>query len=226
MCEHLPKPILDVIDGLKDQCGYLIGVDEVLTGGWRTGNSYLAHQGKLSGSDIVSIGKTLSDMILPMAAVLVTDAVYEWARETNPAHVERLTKHYRNQLSANIALNALSRVSSDECRSAVVLQQRTVEEGLREIAAASKLFSGVTGYGGLLLLAMNKKYFPFHHRSKLGNMLELAMSHLIFVRCGVLVFSCGSCIGYPPPRPTPSNYWAACGKGWPASRRSWCTATP
>jgi acetylornithine/succinyldiaminopimelate/putrescine aminotransferase len=188
MCEMLPAGILSLIDELKDECGYLIGVDEVLTGGWRTGENYLTHQKTVLGSDIVSVGKTLSDMTVPMAAVLVKDDVYRRARQSNLKHVERLSRHYRNNLISHISFNALKRVLGDEQRTVFLNNQRAIEKGLKEIVASSRVFSSIRGQGALLLLVMNKKYFPFHHRSKLGNLLEMAMSHLIFVRCGVFVF--------------------------------------
>lgn len=188
MCELLPEPLLNVIDSLKAEFGYLIGVDEVLTGGWRTGANYLTHQGKVRGSDLVSIGKTLSDMTLPMAAVLVTEEVYARALAANAPHVARLQVHYRNQLSANIAFNALSRAAESGRRKTALRSQKALEAGLRKIVAKSKLFGTVRGSGAMLLLTMNSRYFPFDHRSKLGNLLEMAMAHLIFVRCGVFVF--------------------------------------
>ncbi len=188
MCEPLPAPLLRAIDALKQECGYLIGVDEVLTGGWRTGANYLTHQDTIHNSDITTIGKTLSDMTLPMAAVLCTEVVYARARLNNEAHVDRLRLHYRNQLSANIAFNALSYAADPARRAAALRTQQALEEGLQRIVAGSKMFGGVRGRGALLLLTMNHKYFPFDHRSKLGNLLEMAMSHLIFVRCGVFVF--------------------------------------
>jgi acetylornithine/succinyldiaminopimelate/putrescine aminotransferase len=188
MCELLPAGILSLIDKLKDECGYLIGVDEVLTGGWRTGKNYLTHQDTVLGSDIVSVGKTLSDMTVPMAAVLVTEDVYRRARQSNPKHIDRLSQHYRNNLTSHISLNALKSVLGDEQRKVFLNNQIAIEKGLKEIVDNSRVFSNIRGQGTLLVLVMNKKYFPFHHRSKLGNLLEMAMSHLIYVRCDVFVF--------------------------------------
>jgi acetylornithine/succinyldiaminopimelate/putrescine aminotransferase len=188
MCELLPAPLLALVDRLKDECGYLIGVDEVLTGGWRSGDGYLAHAGTLRNSDIVTLGKTLSDMTTPLAAVLVTDAVWQRARAANGAHVERLRNHYRNPLTAQLALHALSQVKSDEAQAAMVRHQRIIEHGLRRLVGKSKLFSEVRGRGTLLVLVMNPRYFPFHHRSKPGNMLEMALAQLILERCGVFAF--------------------------------------
>ena len=188
MCEALPPAILALVDRLKTEGGYLIGVDEVLTGGWRTGETYLAHQNTVRGADVISLGKTMSDMTVPVATALVSEEVYIRARKTNPDHVERLRHHYRNNLSAQISVNALTQVAEPAEQAALVRNQRIIEEGLRALVASNKLFSSVAGRGGLLLLVMNKKYFPFHHRSKPGNLLEMAMSHLIFVRCGVFCF--------------------------------------
>jgi acetylornithine/succinyldiaminopimelate/putrescine aminotransferase len=188
MCEALPANLLRIIDELKSECGYLVGVDEVLTGGWRTGQEYLAHTGLVHNSDIVAIGKTLSDMTAPMAAVLVTEDVFARAERSNPQHVARLKAYYRNQLTAHLCVNALRDALGEEQRAACKQNQLTIECGLREIALKSKLFSEVRGRGTLQLLVMNHRYFPFHHRSKIGNLLEMAMSHLIFERCGVFVF--------------------------------------
>ncbi|MFI6996276.1 aminotransferase class III-fold pyridoxal phosphate-dependent enzyme [Nocardia sp. NPDC050175] len=188
MCQMLPDEIIAVINEKKSSGGYVIGVDEVLTGGWRTGGSYLAHDKVIPESDIVAIGKTLSDMTMPMAATLVTAEVYQRACETDATHVGRLAMRYRNNLSAAIALNALSSVRGENELAAVVRNQRVIDAGLREIISGSKIFSDLRGGGALLLPVMNHKYFPFGHRSKPGNLLEMATSHLIFERCGVFVF--------------------------------------
>jgi len=76
----------------------------------------------------------------------------------------------------------------DGTQATALRTQKALEAGLRKIVAKSKLFGTVRGSGAMLLLTMNSKYFPFNHRSKLGNLLEMAMAHLIFVRCGVFVF--------------------------------------
>jgi acetylornithine/succinyldiaminopimelate/putrescine aminotransferase len=188
MCEMLPPKLLEIIAEMKHAHGYLIGVDEVLTGGWRGGPDYLAHASMLRDSDIVTVGKTLSDMTLPMAAVLVTAEVYARAGHSNAAHLARLERHYRNNLAAHVCVNGLTRVLDPEKRLAFRKAEAIVEHGLRELVTGSKVFGRVDGRGTLLLLVLNRKYFPFHHRSKLGNLLELAASHLIFERCGVFVF--------------------------------------
>lgn len=188
MCEVLPEPIRRLVEELKEEYGYLIGVDEVLTGGWRTGATYLAHQDLIRHSDVTSVAKTLGDMTIPMAAALATEQVYVRATRTDPERVKALRERHRCNLGAHIGLNALTCVRPGELRAGFLDTQEEIERGLQEIVANSKLFSGVSGQGALLLLVMNKRYFPFHHRSKLGNLLEMAMSHLIFTRCGVFVF--------------------------------------
>jgi acetylornithine/succinyldiaminopimelate/putrescine aminotransferase len=187
MCESLPSRILSIIDALKEEGGYLVGLDEVLTGGWRASEKYLAHDGVVVGCDIVAVGKTLSDMTLPIAAVLVTEAVHRRASDTNSSHVQRLRAHYRNQLSAHIALNALSSLQPDDFAT-LIRNRRVIEKGLREVVSNSKVLTDVRGCGSLLRLQLNAKYFPFRDRSAMKVLLEMALSHLIFVRAGIFVF--------------------------------------
>ncbi|MGH3921867.1 MAG: aminotransferase class III-fold pyridoxal phosphate-dependent enzyme, partial [Pseudonocardiaceae bacterium] len=76
---RLPDDLVRAIDRHRAEFGYLVGVDEVLTGGWRGGEHYLAHQGVMGCADIVTVGKTISDMTLPTAAVVVSEGVYTQA---------------------------------------------------------------------------------------------------------------------------------------------------
>ncbi len=188
MCEVLPKPILAVVDELREVNGYFVGVDEVLTGGWRTGENYLAHENLLGHADVVSVGKTMTDMLFPMSAALCTQEVYDRAMTTDPGQVNLRCRHFRNSLGAHISLHALRTVAEPERHRQAIAAQRLIEEALRKLVAESAVFEAVGGRGALLRLVLDHKYFPFHHRSKLGNMLEMATAHLIFQRCGVFVF--------------------------------------
>lgn len=186
-CKPVPGDLLDLIDGLRADCGYLVGVDEVMTGGWRTGDSFFAHEKVLTNSDIAVLAKPLSDATLPVGAVLVTDDVRERARSANPAHVERLASHYRNGLAAHVAVHALEHVSTEEQHAQRIRSQQALLTGLSELAAGSRLFQAAAGRGGHVRLVLNKRWFPYHKRSQLGQLLEAAISALILRDCGILV---------------------------------------
>ncbi|MFF5212805.1 aminotransferase class III-fold pyridoxal phosphate-dependent enzyme [Streptosporangium sp. NPDC000396] len=187
LCEALPEDLLVLISELKDECGYLIGVDEVVTGVWRTGDAFLAHDRVLPNSDIATLAKPLSDTTLPMGAALVTREVHDRALKANPDHLERLRRHYRNGLTAHIALHALERVEDPEVQAERERSQALLNEGLAEIAAQSKLFDFAAGRGSHMRLMLRRRWFPFNRRSQLGQLLEAALSAMIMRDCGVLV---------------------------------------
>jgi acetylornithine/succinyldiaminopimelate/putrescine aminotransferase len=186
-CKPLPAAIVELVDGLRAEYGYLVGVDEVMTGGWRTGDSFFAHEKALANPDLAVLAKPLSDATLPVGVVLVTGELHERARSADPALVERLARHYRNNLAAHVALHALERVSTEEQHTRRIRAQQALLMGLRELAAESRLFQAAAGRGGHVRLVLNKRWFPYHKRSQLGQLLEAAISALILRDCGVLV---------------------------------------
>jgi acetylornithine/succinyldiaminopimelate/putrescine aminotransferase len=189
LCRTIPREIVDLVGALKDECGYLIGVDEVLTGVWRHGEPFLAHQGvaPVPGVDVVAMAKALSDMTMPVGAALATDAVAAAAERTNPGHVETLRTHFRHDLGAHIARHALEQVSAPESVAAQARRHREFRAGLERVVAGSGLFEGVVGPPGHVRLQLSRRWFPFHSRSRAGQIAEAALSELILIRSGVLI---------------------------------------
>ncbi|RJL35928.1 aminotransferase class III-fold pyridoxal phosphate-dependent enzyme [Bailinhaonella thermotolerans] len=186
-CRPLPAPVVRLVDDLRAECGYLIGVDEVMTGGWRTGDSFLAHEKVVANSDIAVLAKPLSDATLPVGAVMVTGDVETRARAAAPDLVERLARHYRNNLAAHVALHALRDVSTEERHTRRIRAQQELITGLRELAASSRLFQAAAGSGGHVRLVLDRRWFPYHKRSQVGQLMEAAISALLLRDCGVLV---------------------------------------
>lgn len=186
-CKPLPGEIVDLVDRLRADCGYLVGVDEVMTGGWRTGDSFFAYEKTLLDADLAVIAKPLSDALLPVGVVLVSDQVRQRAEAADAAHVERLATHYRNGLTAHVAVHALRRVHTEEEHARRIRAQQALLTGLEELAAGSRLFQRAAGRGGHVRLVLNKRWFPYHKRSQLGQLLEAALSALLLRDCGVLV---------------------------------------
>lgn len=187
MCRPLPDDVLAVINDNRAEHGYLIGVDEVLTGGWRGGEHFVAHRGTVPHADIVTLGKTLSDMTLPVAVAMVSEDVHARAMATAPRHVERLRGHFTNNLGAHIASHALATVDKpgDRVRSRAAYAE--LVETLNGAFDGSKVFGPVAGTAAHLRLTMNPRWFPFHHRSKIGNLLEMTLSDLLYRRCQVFL---------------------------------------
>ncbi|QSB15938.1 aminotransferase class III-fold pyridoxal phosphate-dependent enzyme [Natronosporangium hydrolyticum] len=183
-CAPIPEPLINAIDRLRDEGGYLVGVDEVLTGGWRSSPNYLAHPATMRTADIVTLGKTISDMTMPAAAVVVSDQVYERAYHTAPEQVAELAVRHRHNLGAHISWHALRTLVDGglEPHQQAYAELRTC---LDDICRRSKVLGEVVGSAAHLRLTMGHRLLSFSHGSAPGTLLTLALSDLIFQRGGV-----------------------------------------
>lgn len=157
----IPKEILDVIQLNKEAGDYLIGIDEILTGMYRTGN-FLCSEDKVTNPDIITLAKGTSDMTFPMACVLVSDKIYQKACGTNPSLVKDLETKYINQLGSHIFLNALNSAISQSLDKHVKKMGKALKEYLEPLIKKSKFLKEIKGEGLILYLKVNKKIFPFN----------------------------------------------------------------
>lgn len=183
-CRRLPDNLVKVIDRHRSEHGYLVGVDEILTGGWRSSKHYLAHRDMLECADIVTLGKTMSDMTLPAAAVLVSEDVYNRAEATASALVARLKSEFRNNLGAHVSLHALESVGGPQQCASHQSAYADLITSLNTMFRGSKVFAGVVGSAAQLRLAMNKRYL---RSAKKADLLEIALSELVYRRCHVFM---------------------------------------
>jgi acetylornithine/succinyldiaminopimelate/putrescine aminotransferase len=128
---QLPDDIFRVINEERRAGGYLVGVDEVLTGTYRTG-PFLCSQGRLADPDIVTLAKGLSDMFIPFGVTLVTSEVEAAARDRNPELVDALERRLLNQLGSHVALNALRYAADHDMENHVRRVGQRLREGLTE----------------------------------------------------------------------------------------------
>ncbi|MGH4012752.1 MAG: aminotransferase class III-fold pyridoxal phosphate-dependent enzyme [Pseudonocardiaceae bacterium] len=182
-CRQLPDDIVQIVDRHRGEHGYLVGVDEILTGGWRSNEHYLAHRDVLECADIVTLGKTMSDMTLPAGAVMVSDDVYTRARATASAQVTRLSTEFRNNLGAHISLHALESADDPDQRARHKAAYAELVESLNATFRGSKVFGEVVGSSAQLRLTMNE----YLRRSKRSLLLELTLSDLVYRRCHVFL---------------------------------------
>ncbi len=186
---RLPDDLVQAIDRHRTEYGYLVGVDEVLTGGWCGGEHYLAHQDVMGRADIVTLGKTMSDMTLPAAVVVVSEDVYTRAKTANPAHVARLSTEFRSNLSAHISRHALELVDDRDERTRHQASYAELVASLNAIFRTSKVFGEVTGSSAHLRLTMNERFLRLSRRSKLSGLFEMMLSDLVYQRCHVFLFA-------------------------------------
>jgi acetylornithine/succinyldiaminopimelate/putrescine aminotransferase len=152
---RLPEEILRVINEERAAGGFLLGVDEVLSGTYRTG-SFLFSQGRLPDPDIVTLAKGLSDMFIPIGVTLVSSAVQAAARNRHPGLVDALESRLLNQLGSHVALNALRYATDHDLENHVRRVGQRLRDGLTEVLRSvdylAQAGAEVRGEGLLLCL--------------------------------------------------------------------------
>jgi acetylornithine/succinyldiaminopimelate/putrescine aminotransferase len=128
----LPPPVLTYLDAQKDQRGYLLFIDEVQTGMYRTG-PFLHSQKRGLRPDLLTIGKGTSDMMFPFAVTLYSAAIAEKVRQVHPRLTEELRRRCDYEWGYRTALN--------------VLKQAEVLRLPEQVAASSSLFSELLSEG-------------------------------------------------------------------------------
>jgi acetylornithine/succinyldiaminopimelate/putrescine aminotransferase len=152
---RLPDEILRAINEERAAGDFLLGVDEVLSGTYRTG-SFLFSQGRLPDPDIVTLAKGLSDMFVPFGVTLVSSAVQAAARDRNPGLVDALGCRLLNQLGSHVALNALLFAADHDLPAHVRRVGKRLRDGLTEVLQSvdylAEAGAEVRGEGLLLCL--------------------------------------------------------------------------
>ncbi len=156
----IPEAVLIHIHNSRQEHHFLIGVDEIQSGLFRTGSCF-NYQRKSVTPDFITVAKGLSDMTFPNAAVLVTDAIYREAKKNNGDYVALAESHFNHELGAFIALNALKKA-----------QQLGLQDNAREmgefIISSLKPLEGkslirvVRGEGLMIGLELDDSRFPFN----------------------------------------------------------------
>jgi acetylornithine/succinyldiaminopimelate/putrescine aminotransferase len=187
MLKRLPLNLLKAVERHKDQCGYLIGVDEVLTGMWKNARTVLYHQENLSKVDIVSMSKATSDLIFPVSWALVTDQVFRAASETAQSTVDLLRSFHRTNLGGMIALNALEAGAEFFERNDLQDSLSNFHKEIERLVASSSLFTDITAEGSFIRFNVNKDWFPYDEDSIERTLVEGAISTLILNSTGVML---------------------------------------
>jgi acetylornithine/succinyldiaminopimelate/putrescine aminotransferase len=194
-CVAIPDGLLQVVRDAKHRSDFLVGIDEVLTGVWRSADTFLFQQAVLPDVvDITALAKPLSDMTIPVAATLATAQVLDAARQTDPTVVVELENRYKNNLGAHIAWHALHTVNTPESQAQRRAEREILLRGLTELAASSPLVRSVEGFGAHVRLDVDS-IFPFRENTLLAEMVGQSLEDLILRRCGVIL---GRCRFFPP----------------------------
>jgi ornithine--oxo-acid transaminase len=164
--------------------GTLFVLDEVQTGLFRTGTFLAAHQFDVT-PDIVILAKALSGGLVPVGAVLMTDAVYNSVYTSLKRAIVHTSTFSENSLSMRAGLATLAVLENESLGKRAIRTGEEFRARLREALAPYEMVKEVRGLGMLsgieftaprkLVLAASFKAFQAIHPAMFGQMIVMRM---------------------------------------------------
>lgn len=143
---EIPHALLEIIATYKQDHGYIVGVDEILMGFFRTGTLF-SHTDTPVSPDMITLSKALCDGTFPMGMTLVSAEVYQNALNSNSEAVRYHEKLYVNQLASHIALHCIDKLLASGIEEHVNQTGEILQQGLLEISQNSPFIQEVVGKG-------------------------------------------------------------------------------
>jgi acetylornithine/succinyldiaminopimelate/putrescine aminotransferase len=156
---RVPEEVIRYLHQRRQSAGYLLLVDEVQTGMYRTGAFTMSAATGLT-PDLLVLGKGASDMMFPFALLMYSAAVRERLERAAPKLPAAIEERYGYEYGYRTVLNVLRR--AEELR----LPERVSEAGalftrlLRDGLASCKLVRDVRVYGLLIGIELDETGWP------------------------------------------------------------------
>jgi acetylornithine/succinyldiaminopimelate/putrescine aminotransferase len=174
---RLPEELVRHLDAGRARWGYLLIVDEVQTGMYRTGPFSHSSTYRLM-PDLLLLGKGTSDMMVPFSLTLYSDAVAERLSNRSPTLVDAIRHRHGYELGYKTVLNVLQRAEnlgiSGQVADAGERFSRLLHDGLATLKGVRE----IRVYGLLIAIELDARSWP---RRWLGKRLAacylLAMLH-------------------------------------------------
>jgi acetylornithine/succinyldiaminopimelate/putrescine aminotransferase len=155
----LPRHVIDYLQRHRDQWGYLLFVDEVQTGMYRTGPFLHSHALGIH-PDLLTLGKGTSDMMFPFSLTLYSGKVRSRLEETAPDLAPALARRCAYDWGDKTVLNVLQQAEM------LRLPQRVAEAGslfsaiLSDHLASCKAVRDIRVHGLLIGIELDTRAWP------------------------------------------------------------------
>ena len=171
----IPQPVLDMIQQERDSQKFLLFVDEVQTGMFRTGPFVRSLDVGIT-PDILTIGKGTSDTIFPFAATLYSDDVRGRLAVLNPELPRWIRKRHQSAPASAALLNTLRRAEREDWATQVRHQSKVFQQELTTALLGCRNISDVRVFGMLIGIELNVSRLPIRLLKKqMGKLYSLAM---------------------------------------------------
>jgi acetylornithine/succinyldiaminopimelate/putrescine aminotransferase len=155
---EVPKPVLDVIAAEHSTRDFVLLVDEVQTGMFRTG-PFLRSSTSSIQPDIVTLAKGTSDMMIPFAAVLLSESVYQSLMTVAPELAEDARRRFAYPVAYAALYNSLTRAVSEDWARRVRHQAAVFRKALSPLSNCRNV-ADVRVFGMLIGIEINIRRGP------------------------------------------------------------------
>jgi acetylornithine/succinyldiaminopimelate/putrescine aminotransferase len=168
----VPPDVLHYLQANRERWGYLLFVDEVQTGMYRTGPFTLSAELGLT-PDLLTIGKGTSDMMFPFALTLYSDALAERVAEVRQGLPAAVRSFYDYDTGYRTVLNVLRCAEELDLPGRVAHAGALFAEGLRVVLGSNKAVRNVRVHGLLIGIELNTGRVPLKRLRNLAAWLPL-----------------------------------------------------
>ncbi len=192
-----PEGYLQQAQQLCKKYGTLFVLDEVQTGLCRTGRFLASHHYGLD-PDMVILAKALSGGLIPVGAVLMTDAIYESVYDSLGRAIVHTSTYSENGLAMRAGLATLEVLESERLAEGALRQGEEFRARLTQALSPYEMFDRVSGVGhfsGIIFrtprsLKLRLSYEAFHriHPAMFGQIIVMRL----YRDHGILTQICGN----------------------------------
>jgi acetylornithine/succinyldiaminopimelate/putrescine aminotransferase len=155
----IPDAVIRHLDEGRRRRGYLLLIDEVQTGMYRTGPFVRARALGLT-PDLLLLGKGTSDMIFPFALTLYSDAVADRLAGRGDALIDAIRRRYEYEQGYRTVVNLLRLGEQIDLSRRVEDASESFRRGLEEGLASSRSVRDVRAFGLLIGVELDTRRWP------------------------------------------------------------------
>jgi acetylornithine/succinyldiaminopimelate/putrescine aminotransferase len=150
----VPPRLVEYLAGNRRRFGYLLFIDEVQTGMYRTGPFVLSRKLGVT-PDLLTVGKGTSDMMVPFALTLYSDTVREQLAATCPGLPAAVRERQAYDWGYKTVLNVLDQAAAQRLPERVAEASALFEALLTDGLASCRAVRAVRVHGLLIAIELN-----------------------------------------------------------------------
>jgi acetylornithine/succinyldiaminopimelate/putrescine aminotransferase len=156
---RVPEAVVRHLDACRSNHGYLLLIDEVQTGMYRTGPFTLSRAMGLT-PDLLVVGKAVSDMMFPFALTLYSEQIQHRLDESGSNLPDLIRRRYRYSFGYKTAVNVLRLAERTQLAQQVVASGALFAKLLGEELASCNAVREVRVYGLLIGIELDATRWP------------------------------------------------------------------